>query len=90
MTIEQVIVIWCLMVAQGSRRLYECLYVTKERPSSSTMWIGHWLVGVAFYAAVSVSIWVEGSRKAHICRPTITVDVQQVPLRPTCPRRGQY
>src|SRR5262249_13927984 len=26
------------------------------------MWIGHWILGLAFYACISVAIWVEGSR----------------------------
>ena len=50
---------WCLMFLQGSRRLYECLTLTK--PSSSTMWIVHWLIGIAFYIAMGISIWIEGS-----------------------------
>lgn len=59
MSINQVILVWSLMSLQGARRLYE--YVTIIRPSSSKMWIVHWLLGVAFYLCTSISIWVEGS-----------------------------
>ncbi|KAI0530143.1 hypothetical protein GGR58DRAFT_261963 [Xylaria digitata] len=59
MTLGQVILVWCLMGLQGARRLYE--YVAVLRPSSSRMWIIHWLLGNAFYLCTSVSIWVEGS-----------------------------
>ncbi|KAI1815273.1 3-oxo-5-alpha-steroid 4-dehydrogenase [Poronia punctata] len=59
MTIDQVIFIWLLMGLQGARRLYE--YLAVLRPSSSRMWIIHWLLGNAFYLCTSVSVWVEGS-----------------------------
>ncbi|KAI0013670.1 hypothetical protein F4779DRAFT_625162 [Xylariaceae sp. FL0662B] len=59
MTINQVILVWFLMSLQGARRLYE--YVAIIRPSSSKMWIVHWLLGNAFYLCTSVSIWIEGS-----------------------------
>lgn len=61
MTLEQTCLLWLLMLAQGVRRAYEC-HVLNAR-SSSTMWMGHWLVGLAFYAAMSVAVWVEGSRE---------------------------
>ncbi|QUC18648.1 uncharacterized protein UV8b_02889 [Ustilaginoidea virens] len=50
---------WLMMAAQGSRRLLECLVVIK--PGKTPMWIVHWAVGLAFYAAMSVSVWIEGS-----------------------------
>ncbi|KAK5125347.1 hypothetical protein LTR85_000456 [Meristemomyces frigidus] len=58
MTFRQVIVAWTMMTIQGSRRLYECLAFSK--PSSSRMWFGHWLLGILFYAGMSVAVWVEG------------------------------
>lgn len=61
MTLGQVILVWALMLLQASRRIYEHLAVIK--PSSSTMWIVHWLLGVCFYLCVSVSVWIEGSGK---------------------------
>ncbi|KAI8952775.1 hypothetical protein F4801DRAFT_588655 [Xylaria longipes] len=60
MTMSQVVLVWFLMGLQGARRLYE--YLAVLRPSSSSMWIIHWLLGNGFYLCTSVSIWVEGSR----------------------------
>jgi len=51
---------WSLMTAQGIRRLYES--ITLAKPSQAQMWVGHWLVGIAFYLAMSVAVWVEGIR----------------------------
>ncbi|KAL1297074.1 hypothetical protein AAFC00_004661 [Neodothiora populina] len=59
MSIEQVAVTWLLMLLQGTRRLYECMTLTK--PSSSQMWIGHWAFGLWFYTTTSVAVWIEGS-----------------------------
>ncbi|GAB7351210.1 hypothetical protein MBLNU459_g1648t1 [Dothideomycetes sp. NU459] len=59
MTLDQVVVTWLLMFIQGGRRLYECLAISKS--SSARMWIGHWLLGIWFYASMSVSVWIEGS-----------------------------
>lgn len=59
MVISQVAVAWVLMAIHGGRRLYESLFVTKtgKTPMSSI----HWIVGLVYYTAMSVSIWVEGS-----------------------------
>ncbi|POS75796.1 hypothetical protein DHEL01_v205812 [Diaporthe helianthi] len=54
-----VAVAWCLMLLQAARRLYECWAFAK--PSKSTMWIVHWLLGQLFYMGISVAIWIEGS-----------------------------
>ena len=59
MSITQIVLCWGLMLVQGGRRLYECLAFSK--PSSSSMWFAHWLVGLLFYLLVSVSIWIEGT-----------------------------
>ena len=59
MSIAQVIVCWMLLAIQGSRRLWECMSFSK--PSSSQMWVVHWLLGLAFYLAAGVAIWIEGS-----------------------------
>ncbi|KAK5135473.1 hypothetical protein LTR08_005261 [Meristemomyces frigidus] len=58
MTFRQVIVAWAMLLVQGSRRLYECLAFSK--PSSSQMWVGHWVLGILFYSATSLAVWVEG------------------------------
>lgn len=47
---------WLLLSIQGLRRLSECL--TQPRGSSS-MWIGHYLIGFAFYLATGLAIWIE-------------------------------
>lgn len=59
MTISQVMVCWLLLAMQGSRRLWESIIFKK--PSSSQMWFVHWLLGLAFYVAAGVAIWIEGS-----------------------------
>jgi 3-oxo-5-alpha-steroid 4-dehydrogenase 3 / polyprenol reductase len=61
MTLEQIYLCWALMFFQGSRRLYECLVINKS--SKSRMWILHWAMGLAFYTAMSMAVWVEGLRK---------------------------
>ncbi|THX48393.1 hypothetical protein D6D06_09124 [Aureobasidium pullulans] len=59
MTLDQIIVTWILMLLQGVRRLYESLEFTK--PSNARMWIGHWALGVWFYASMSIAVWIEGA-----------------------------
>ncbi|KAI1857603.1 uncharacterized protein JN550_013115 [Neoarthrinium moseri] len=59
MTVNQVILVWFLMAMQGTRRLYECLFVM--RASSSGMWIVHWALGCAYYLCIGISVWIEGS-----------------------------
>lgn len=61
MTLSQVLVCWLLLVLQGSRRLWESFNFVK--PSSSQMWVVHWLLGLGFYLAAGVAIWIEGSGK---------------------------
>ncbi|ORY14925.1 3-oxo-5-alpha-steroid 4-dehydrogenase-domain-containing protein, partial [Clohesyomyces aquaticus] len=54
---EKVRAVWLLMLLQGSRRLWESYrYSTK---SKSQMWIGHYFLGLLFYLAVNVAIWIE-------------------------------
>ncbi|KAK5990053.1 Polyprenol reductase 1-like protein [Cladobotryum mycophilum] len=50
---------WVLMSFQGSRRLYECFFVTK--PGSTPMWFVHWALGLVFYTTMGASVWIEGS-----------------------------
>lgn len=59
MDISQVFIAWGMMTAQGGRRLYESLFVTKA--GKSPMSGVHWVVGLAYYAVMSVTIWIEGS-----------------------------
>ncbi|KAL7950456.1 hypothetical protein V8C42DRAFT_306571 [Trichoderma barbatum] len=53
------LVAWLLMGCQGARRLFECLFVTK--PGSSPMWFVHWALGLCYYTAVGISVWIQGS-----------------------------
>jgi len=64
MTFSQLQTTWAMMFIQSGRRLYECLALPSS--SSSSMFVGHWIVGMLFYATTSVAIWVEGIRK---CSP---------------------
>jgi 3-oxo-5-alpha-steroid 4-dehydrogenase 3 / polyprenol reductase len=59
MSFSQLILCWSLLAAQGSRRLYECISLAK--PSRSHMWIGHYILGLLYYLAMGVAIWIEGS-----------------------------
>lgn len=58
MTVNQVFLAWLFMAVQGVRRVYECITLTK--PSQSKMWIGIWLVGIAYYLVIGISVWIEG------------------------------
>lgn len=62
MTSGQVLIAWVLMIAQATRRLCECKFVMK--PSKSTMWFVHWVLGLAYYWGLSVAVWIEGSGMA--------------------------
>jgi 3-oxo-5-alpha-steroid 4-dehydrogenase 3 / polyprenol reductase len=61
MSMQQVVIAWSLVSMQGTRRLYEYLAITN--PSTSQMWIVHWLLGSAYYVGLGVALWVEGSGK---------------------------
>ncbi|KAK0124559.1 hypothetical protein ONS95_009507 [Cadophora gregata] len=59
MTTNQVLLAWLLMAFQGTRRLYESLTLTK--PSQSKMWAGLWLIGIAYYVFIGISVLIEGA-----------------------------
>ena len=50
----------CLIILalQSSRRLYECINFSKPS-SSSTMWVGHYMIGVAFYFLIYFAVLVD-------------------------------
>lgn len=58
MTANQVLLAWLLMAFQGTRRLYESLALSKR--SQSEMWIGVWALGIAYYIAIGIAVWIEG------------------------------
>ena len=65
MSMEQVNLLWTLMLIHSSRRLYECIYVAK--PSSSTMPLSHYLVGILYYLGAGMSIWIEAIGEQICC-----------------------
>lgn len=64
------IVALMLLQYQGLRRLYECIVISKK--SQSRMWIGHYAIGIAFYLATNIAIWVEPSELQVSHLPAIT------------------
>ena len=70
MALIQVYVAFGLEFLQGCRRLYEHLYVMK--PSSSKMNAAQFVLGLTYYAIMSVAVWIEGSRKSP---PLHTLDL---------------
>lgn len=59
MSFNRIVLCCALLTVQGSRRLYESIVLA--RPSTSEMWIGHYILGVLYYLAMGVAIWVEGA-----------------------------
>ena len=59
MGLGQTYVICALMALQGSRRLYESYFVT--RMGKSPMWFVHWALGLLYYTAMGLTVWVDGS-----------------------------
>lgn len=62
MSFSQLQTTWAMMLIQSARRLYECLDLPSS--SESQMFAGHWIMGLAFYIATSVAIWIEGIRES--------------------------
>jgi len=61
MTCNQVFLAWLFMAFQGTRRLYESFTFTKS--TGSKMWAGLWVIGIAYYVVMGMSVWIEGIRK---------------------------
>lgn len=76
MSFEQVKIAWAMLLVQGGRRMYECLTFSTEKEfggrdgekevEGSQMWVGHWVIGLLFYAGLSVGVWVEGVRESRL------------------------
>ncbi|KAK5102558.1 hypothetical protein LTR70_000416 [Exophiala xenobiotica] len=60
-----------LLQLQGLRRLYECVHVAK--PSRSRMWVGHYVIGIAFYVVTDVAIWIEPALEAKMSSPPVGI-----------------
>ncbi|KLJ08312.1 hypothetical protein EMPG_16262 [Blastomyces silverae] len=58
MSRNQIVLCWTLLLIQGIRRLHESISTAK--PSQSKMWFPHWIIGLAYYVAMGMAIWVEG------------------------------
>ncbi|KAJ5208787.1 hypothetical protein N7449_003166 [Penicillium cf. viridicatum] len=61
MSLTQLVICCVLLAIQGFRRLWECFVFSK--PSSSQMWFMHWLLGLGFYLAAGVAIWIEDDQR---------------------------
>lgn len=59
MGLGQTYVVAALMAVQGMRRLYESYFVA--RMGKSPMWFVHWMLGLAYYTAMGLGVWIEGS-----------------------------
>ena len=57
-SVTRAAVCFLLFAIHSLRRLYECLTLSKER-SSSSMWIGHYAIGLAFYFFTNLAVFVE-------------------------------
>jgi 3-oxo-5-alpha-steroid 4-dehydrogenase 3 / polyprenol reductase len=57
----RILLVWGMMLVQGSRRLYESLFVIKA--SDAKMWIGHYLVGCVFYIMICLSIFADAGTR---------------------------
>ncbi|KAK4227705.1 hypothetical protein QBC38DRAFT_363511 [Podospora fimiseda] len=61
----QVVVAWTIILLQSLRRIYEHLFVLKPSKSSS-MWIIHFILGLAFYFFINISIFIEGASSSAL------------------------
>ena len=59
MPMDRITLTWFLMTAQGIRRLVESGSLAKQ--SASKMSLAHWFLGIAFYLAMGVAVWIEGA-----------------------------
>lgn len=59
MSVDQMALTWALMTVQGVRRLLETMVFA--RGSTSKMWFAHWLLGLTFYLAFGVALWIEAA-----------------------------
>ncbi|KAI9824151.1 MAG: hypothetical protein M1819_000914 [Sarea resinae] len=69
MSLDQVALAWSLMALQGIRRLWESIALSK--PSQAKMWFVHWLLGISFYVAMGIAVWIEGLPALRFHRPSI-------------------
>lgn len=63
MSTDQLALVWSLMTLQTVRRLWESIQTAN--PSTSKMFLAHWLMGLIFYLYMGIAIWVEGAGTAN-------------------------
>ncbi|KAI4236730.1 MAG: hypothetical protein L6R40_006074 [Gallowayella cf. fulva] len=69
-----------MMAVQGVRRLAESIMSGKS--STSKMWFVHWVLGIAFYLAVNVAVWVEGAESLqHSPSPWRDITIEAPSIR---------
>jgi len=49
------------------------------RSSQARMWFVHWVLGIAFYLAMGVAIWIEGLPSLRSWTPTLDIVALHVP-----------
>ena len=72
-------VCWLLMFLHGVRRFYETVFIQKAR--SARMWIGHYLVGCAFYSVMSITVFIEGLKRPTGILATKVSLITEITLR---------
>lgn len=82
MSVNQVMLCWVLLLLHSSRRLVECFFFSK--PSASRMWFVHWFLGITFYMAATVAIWIEGAGRMALCS-TWELDCELIRWISRCP-----
>jgi 3-oxo-5-alpha-steroid 4-dehydrogenase 3 len=63
--------VWGMLLVQGVRRLYESLFIL--RASKARMWIGHYLVGCAFYTAMNLAVIADPPRSTPTNRAVVNI-----------------
>ncbi|KAJ6151609.1 hypothetical protein N7470_007206 [Penicillium chermesinum] len=66
MSLHQVLTCWILLTMQGLRRLLGMQHIRQA------MLVPHWLLGLGFYLAAGVAIWIEGA--GSLLSHTLTID----------------
>ena len=69
MSPDQTILAWALIGIEGIRRLLESM--TSRTSSKSSMFVAHWLLGILFYFAMGVAVWIEGIGTSETPRMTV-------------------
>ena len=63
--------VWLLMLLQGVRRLAESLFYVSA--GGSSMWVGHWILGLLFYLTINLAVWIELERDETVSCMAVAV-----------------